>query len=538
MKNRVLRFLMLIALLFFSSCNFRPKESFEIPTVGETIPLSAEKKMDESDLVRKEQEYHRNLGMIVISDTDSEEYRAAYDQKSFEGQYRLLIDCLYRAKLDIGILRAKGVETKEYDCYEERIDSFLKENPPQCLLPQKWVKEERLEHFWREVFYRAAEYDAEKLFSNEDLMRLFEFDLLCRAENGTDVKTALSSYPRLVEMFFPPKAQFLSQGFDSERNQTVLSLCSHDAKEIWVKEGKNTISYSSQFVTVYPANTPILLSPSFEGEISVALMGENGLLGETVFISVSAAVEKISDTAVTFCSARLEQAIRAYLKRGASEPITQKDLASVHSVYWNGDVIYINPSPTEIPLEILNQNIPAQIDDFSWEDFDFFPCLSNLEVRYNAAGNPQGRAVSSLFSLKLVSCGITDLSGLKNCTVAQLVLEQNEIQNAEILSDARSLEFLSLCQNPLKKFLLPKKPLSTVNVRNTLLSDLSFLDSVSFLKEMDLTETKISDVKALSYDPPKEIRAIYLPEGVAWEELKKISSLENLYVGDKEISLK
>ena len=85
---------------------------------------------------------------------------------------------------------------------------------------------------------------------------------------------------------------------------------------------------------------------------------------------------------------------------------------------------------------------------------------------------------------------------------------------------------------------LPKKPLSTVNVRNTLLSDLSFLDSVSFLKEMDFTSTKISDVKSLSYAPPKEIRTIYLPEGVAWGEIKKITSLKNLYVGDKEIVLK
>lgn len=111
-------------------------------------------------------------------------------------------------------------------------------------------------------------------------------------------------------------------------------------------------------------------------------------------------------------------------------------------------------------MDHINADTPAQNNDFSFEDIDYFPCLSSLTVKYNKTGNPSGTTLKYLDWLELVACDITDLSGIENCYIRTLMLRDNNINDASVLSTARALDSVNLSGNPLSKINMPNKAIS------------------------------------------------------------------------------
>lgn len=528
MKKIGILFVIVSILFLLSSCGSTPSETLTIPKLNTT------ESFDHLKAIEEEREYHKNLGMTIIEDLDSDLFQSTYDHHTYEGQYQLLTDYLYRAWLDIDILEARGFSNETNERYKNLISAFLEDNKPKCLLPQNWVQEHRLNHFWRDPLVHLLEIDESKTVSNERLMMVYEYDCLCSSKMGGNIRETLSPYPLLSARILPPKAQVLSQQFDSGISKTSLTVDAGNASEIWVKEGNHEIVFSSQFVTIYKPGERILFSPAFSGEVSVAIRGKNGLLGETTHITIEKNTESIIAETVSFSSNRLNKAIRGYLKKTDSETITKADLSSIEQIFITGDLIFFNGEG--ITNEIANQQVVAEIQDFNFLDFESFPCLSRLTVKYNNTGNPKGDAVLALSYLELTGCGITDLSGLKDCRISQLYLIDNKIQTAEVLSTARSLEYLSLQMNPLKTIKLPSKSITNVNLRGTEISKLEFLKNVEILVTIDIEETKVKDINALC--DVSGIIEIYCPNGTNYDVLRSISTLKDLYVGDKKIDLK
>lgn len=525
MKKTLCFIAFLLAIIVCSSCDtIEPPESF--PNI-DNISNETSTAITNPNDIEAEKEYHRNIGITVIDSYD--ELSQYYNIETYLGLYDLTVDSIYRTKLDMDILRKAG-KTVDEDYYD-LICSFLTENTPKCLLPQQWSHNNALLITWNSYITNLALIDEDLLVSNHSLMDLFAFQCLLDAEAGSNIVKRLESYPILSEVIIGKKISVIGQRYETSLNRTVIDVLSDSSEKLLFRLGKCEIKYLDTDVVIVDKNEVISTLPSYEGVISIAPVNKYGIIGETIYYSVTSTAENIPNRDVSFSSSRLEDAVRIYFNKEKTDPISLKELATINSIFINGDNIFINQNG--LTLDHMNAEIPAQNNDFSFEDIDYFPCLSSLTVKYNKTGNPSGTTLKYLDWLELVACDITDLSGIENCYIRTLMLRDNNINDASVLSTARALDSVNLSGNPLSKINMPNKAISQLHLMNTNIDSLDFAENLKDLFALNVIGTKITNADIVLKFP--SLQYLNLPSGIDYSNIAEMKSLRELTVGEEII---
>ncbi|CAL5977680.1 leucine-rich_repeat domain-containing protein [Hexamita inflata] len=108
----------------------------------------------------------------------------------------------------------------------------------------------------------------------------------------------------------------------------------------------------------------------------------------------------------------------------------------------------------------------------------------------------------NITSLVLISCNITNISGLKSMIwLKKLVLSKNPISNISAVSELVNLEYLSVNNTELVdiKCIQPLVNLKELEFNSTNVSDISVLEHLTNLDVLDLRHNQISDISSLKY---------------------------------------
>lgn len=443
---------------------------------------------------RDEIEYHRALGMTIIGEGNNG--KGFYDRNTYEGLYQSLVDRLYRTKLDIELLRKYGDNKEEHNRLYDVATTFLTDKQPVSLLPrpENLVKGRSPSAQWMEDLYSMAELDEERLMADEELVALYTYVARGRAVTTANyIERFRGEFPLLCEMIFGTPPVIVGQRFEPEMCRTLIDVTAEPDAYL-VYERFNPSPNETQY-SILGKDRTIELSPTYSGPIYVAKVNENGTFSEAAFIEVKSAVDLIPAEEVTFVSARLESAVRAYLGKDATEPITKAELTGITDLFINGDTIILDASL--VTVELYNRTDYATVNDFSFADIDNFLCLDSLTVRNNTTGDPYGNVIRMLSRLELSNCGITDLSALKGSAIWTLKVDHNQITDASVLESFGSLGWVILNDNPLTTLALPARGNSLLSINNTFLTNLDFLANVKSMFQFVYHGTPITDVTPL-----------------------------------------
>lgn len=535
MKKTITLLILGVFIITIASCNASGNHNdMTIPIISDTSGTTTT--VISPPTVDDEKEYHRNLGMTIIDSYDEDLTKYYGDLKSYDGRYEILVDQIYRSKLDIEILKKTGIELPIYDKYYELICSFLLENTPKCLLPQYWSsgKPDRLNlQFVNEIYYLAS-LDEIRVVSNIKLIDLFACYCFSSALSGSNISTDLNNYPIILKELTGDPVSIEGQSFNQLTCRTEISVPRENNETLYVALGKFDVKITNNRLYVFSPDEKVSLPADYSGFISVAKANEYGIIGKTEYYEVESSVSLIPATPVSFKSNRLEKAIREYLNFSENDIITLKDLTEVTSIFITGDFVAVNPSG--LSLDILNANEPAKNNDFSFDDLDNFPCLKSLTVKHNKTGNPSGERIKYINYIELWNNGITDISGLEGANASSISIMDNDFTDASVLSSMKVICQVFLNDNPIEKLSLPSKPIEQLRLRNTDITDLGFLDNVLSLGILDVHGTKIKSADELLY--LRDISVLDLPAGVDYSKIKLISTLRELTVDGKSVNLK
>lgn len=526
------------------SCGGDQPDIPDIPNIGDSTSTTAQDAPESSDPptssdpsaseVYDEVKYHEELGFGIIKSYDSEEFMHAYNG-TYDGLYALTVDSIYRTKLDIDILRKAGYDDGTFDGYLAVIQDFLKENSPKYLLPQEQssLAEGKLRISWTAYIFHLIQENEEEFLKNEKLFAVYAFQCWRNALGGSDVSRGLSTYPEVQKKLVGSQPTVVEQRFDPVTCRTVIDIVADENARLVFKLEKGTVRCTDVDTYMMEKGVSVIsVPPDYSGDLSIAAQNEYGLFSQTVYYTVKSTVDQIPDDDVNFRSARLEAAVREYLNKPSPARIKKSDLSSITDLFINGDQIAFVKFYT-LPLEEINRNVPATVNDFSFSDIENFPCLDTLIVKHNRTGNPSGSAILNLHWLQLEDCGISDLSGLSGCNIKTLWLAYNDITDASVLSSATALETVLLSHNPLSKVFFPSKAMVNIDLYDTRITDLSCLEGLVSLFSFDCDSTEVSDILPLT--KVRNIRRLFLPANADYKIVLKIPTLTELMVGNETI---
>lgn len=526
---------LLLTAAIVASCSGNKPDVPDIPNIGD--PTSTSNDSSPSDTsgqeVYDEIKYHEKLGFEIIKSYGSEEFTHAYNIKTYEGLYSLVVDSIYRTKLDIDILKNAGYDDGTFDGYTTVIMDFLKENDPKHLLPrnQSTLAAGKLHIPWLIYIPDLIQANEEQFLRNEALFIVYAFQCKRDALGGADISKRLAAFPDVQKKLVGSSPVVTAQRFDDASCRTVVDIDADDNVRLVFKLGRDAVRCTDTDVYILKKGVALSVPPDYSGDISIAAQNEYGLLGPTVYYTVKSTVEQIPDSQVNFKSSRLEAAIREYLNKPSPAKIKKSDLSSITDIFVNGDLITLNR--TGLTVEMINRNTPAAVNDFSFSDIDNFPCLTSLTVKHNRTGDPSGDTVLNLSWLELTDCGISDISGLSGCNIKTLWLADNNITDVSILASATALDNVMLANNPISKAVFPSKAMAVIDMSNTHITDLACLDEVVAMFSFDCSDTNVSDISRLT--KIRNIHYLTLPANVDYKIVQNISSLRELVVGDKKI---
>lgn len=198
-----------------------------------------------------------------------------------------------------------------------------------------------------------------------------------------------------------------------------------------------------------------------------------------------AAIAPAVDTAITFDSPEIEQAVRDQLGINIATPLYQADLDRVTTLYLFGDAT------------LTDWNIV--VSDSLYHSTEPAGGITSL------ADIPKLR---NLTELSICCQQIADLSPLKGMLLVRLALTGNQISDLSPLKELPLLRELLIANNPIREI--------------DVLSDLPLLQIV------DLGSTSVSDITALS----ENMTAVYLADAPVFDyrPLLRMHSLRSLFI--------
>ena len=263
--------------------------------------------------------------------------------------------------------------------------------------------------------------------------------------------------------------------------------------------GKIYYSMTEQYPSVEAeAYTAPIALPAGETHISAILVGDNSLVSPLVKADylIVGVVEEVS-----FASRELESYIRDTLYIARTEPVMTDDL-------WTVTELTVPESMTDLSdlryfknLTTLNIHI-AVTADYSFlteltalETLDLNGCLlSSDAIGYIGS-------VSSLTSLKLSGCGISNIQPLSALTeLTVLDLSQNSISDISALAELKKLTVLDLHSNAVSSLTALKNAsdLTELDISENNVTDLTPLSGCTKIETLRAENNRISSVSALS----------------------------------------
>ncbi len=205
MKRLTALFLTVAMLLLLPACAPDEPDTPDVPD----IPSIGDESDSTSDVEHvgteyDEIEYHRALGMTICGKYGIHDY---YDKTTYEGMYQLVVDDVYRTKLNIEILRENGYKNPEDDALYALCVSFLEDKQPKCLHPQydNLLKDRQpLTHIEADIYY-LAKIDEARVAADEGLISFLAFWEVPRHTiyHHKDVIVRLKErYPLICEVIF------------------------------------------------------------------------------------------------------------------------------------------------------------------------------------------------------------------------------------------------------------------------------------------------------------------------------------------------
>lgn len=464
-----------------------------------------------------------------------------YDQTTYDGVYGYLIDKLYTMKQGIIQLEKKKMSTRFYEKYEAKIDDFLADKSINYYLSNSFTRDDAgtwyLNADWSEQFYLLLQLDSERLLADEKLIELFKLDIKrwCVYDYILPIEDRLVELEKLnLELFDrvnPGKAILTGVSYDSETMRTVVNINIGSSDRYVYTLGESEITRFTTKYTLMNKDDVLTLPVNYEGNIHVACIDENGLLGKPSTYYIEAQTALLPDTVCEFECASLETSVYSYLGLNDDASITPKALLGIKEIYINGSDIYFNGD--ELNESIMNGNDSSATEGISLEDFDVFPALEKLTIINNKIADFSGYKIKHLSMLKLIDCGISDISFLIDNYIEDLYLENNEINDATVLATSHCLDTIILTNNPLKSMALPAKEMSKIDISNTKIEALDFLNNVTNIVELNCVETEITDVSILG--DFRKLELLYLPNDVESDFASILTNLVTFYIGDKKI---
>ncbi len=447
-------------------------------------------------------ELHRGGEIEIMENIESvEDYsakKALYYGGGYEGFYQALVDCIYRTKLDIEIVRAEGFDDHRYDAYYKAVCKFLENNNPKYLIPSTWVRlpggEKSISYNWGDDLFFLIGIDEARVAADDALLELWKQAALCRSLNFSDPSNDLEKYPLIEKMVILDAPSVKGQYFDAETCRTVIELEAAEYDAIAYGVGIN-LWRDSQNLTILAPGEKISFAPDFSGVVTIVYLDEIGLFGKKTVIEVKSSLDLIPAETVSFKSARLDSAVREYLGKSETDIILKTELVGINAIAFYGDVVSVNGEG--VTVEQINAEVRAQVNDFSYDDLDNFPCLRNLTVYRNDLEAPGGNAIRYIPYIRLNDCGITDISGFRDSYTEILSLLNNGIEDAQVLESANKLWYIDLGGNPLERLVLPAKSFGQIRVDGTHLTSLDFLEPVLDIGQLSFDNTEITDLSIL-----------------------------------------
>ena len=537
MKKRTALLLCFILIFSFISCRPDPDGPF-IPSISDDLTPTPEYSAPQTSDLSDEESYYSSLGVIILQPGD--DISSFYAMKTYDGAYSYLFDCIFRLRLDLEALQSLGYDDGTYKRYSELCAEFIGDRLPYCLHPGSDLTEnpKLSAGKWQSAFMILYDLDESRTLANEKLIDLYRFECRRRMAAGGDAIKGISGMPRLTAAIFPETPKVEGQHYDSDTGMTVIEAAPFgEGGIIYTTASTEIRGRSGEFYIASPGEK-ITLMPDYSGTISLAAIGKDGVIGETVHFNVKQETGSITADPVNLRSTRLDAAVRSHLGKSAGDVLTRHDLIAINEIFITGDRIFINGEG--VTAEVMNLKKQAEYDDFDFSDLDFFPCLHALTVCHNRTGAPRGAGVCRVERLWLQNCGIEDISGLEASRASVIWLADNKITDASVLENIRSATDISLAGNPLASLSLPDRCLSTLVLRSTGIHSIDFLSDLPGLFSLDLSDTEITDFSVLrrfgALDSDKTLSDLSLPGAANADEIILwLPRLRSLSVGERQV---
>ncbi len=230
------------------------------------------------------------------------------------------------------------------------------------------------------------------------------------------------------------------------------------------------------------------------------------------------AVKQPSKNSVEFSNPKIEQAVREILGKTDGSVITREDLESIYTLIICGERIFFSWVEKEEYLAFnwfVTDNWVQPEESFDMSDLSMFTNINTLVIEYQNVTELPDLSHLPLVRVDFSNNTLTDISGLSGCTqVKTLYLYNNPISDITVLENMIGLEQL--------------------NLASTEVSDLSPVISDK-IKALYLEHTNVSDFSVLKEFPSIEDVRVSNATKEEIEQLLQIENLKNLSLFESEV---
>lgn len=448
-----------------------------VPPVGSVITVT-----DNGFSGDDEAWYYHVRGVEVIPSGVSA--RSCYPSGR-DGAYSFVYDSIYRLKIDLEALIARGSDDGTYREYLERANAVVGAHLPTRLIPASdKTRAAGPDTSWAEAFVEYSDLYPDDALGNDELMSLFRFECTRMAREGMELM--LKGHESLRGAVITPAPEVAGIRYDPALRRNVIDADIPDGVYVRATVGKKPATGCSGDYYVFAPGEPIALRVDI-AEVTLAVVGKEGIVGDSVFCSTAESVHarRLSEETVTLESRLLDLGVRMLLDKSADDVLTYWDLCMVDTIWLSGDMLTLWGSDRSLSV--------SADTDFTVDDLDKFACLKAVSLTNHPIRKLEGNWIKYTDRIGLTACWIEDISAFRGSHVKSLTLVGNRITDGTVLESCLSLNGLYLGQNPLVRLRLPQRYIETLMLAGTGLESADFLDAVSGCSTLDIGGTKIAD---------------------------------------------